>query len=42
MLYGKTTENLVTPRGFLKREPSEYDNVNHNTTKEVIKCKSQL
>jgi len=42
MLYGKTIENLVTPGGFLKREPPEYDNVNHNTIKAVIKCRSQL
>jgi len=42
MLYGKTIENLVTHSGFLKGEPPEYDNINHNTAKVVIKCRSQL
>jgi len=42
MLYGKTIENLLTPGRFLKREPPEYDNVNDNTIKAVIKCRSQL
>jgi len=42
MLYGKTIEDLVTPSGFLKREPPEYDNVYHNTAKVVIKSRSQF